>query len=90
MPTVWVPPPLQDLTGGQGQISAHGQSVRELIEDLERKFPGMRDRLCQGDQLRRGIAVSVDGLVSSQGVRTLVRENSEVHFLPAISGGRTA
>ena len=87
MTTVWIPPPLQDLTGGRGQVEARGRTVRELIEDLEARFPGLRQRLCEEDRLRKGLAVSIDGAVAPEGLRARLQEDSEVHFLPAIAGG---
>jgi molybdopterin converting factor small subunit len=45
-------------------------------------------RLVEDGALRRGITVTVDGVVSRRGLRTPVRENSEVHFLPPVGGGR--
>ncbi len=87
MTTVWIPPPLQGLTGGRGQIEAQGRTVRALIDDLERQFPGLRERLCEEDRLRKGLAVSIDGVVAPEGLRATLQEDSEVHFLPAIAGG---
>ncbi len=88
MPTVWIPPPIRELTAGQEQISAQGQTVREVIDWLELNYPGIQARLCEKDKLRPGIAVSIDGVISPEGIRTKIEETSEVHFLPAISGGR--
>ena len=79
---------MRELTEGQDQISAQGQTIREVIAWLELNHPGIQARLCEKDQLRRGIAVSIDGVISPEGIRTQVEEKSEVHFLPAISGGR--
>ena len=78
---------MRDLTGGQDQVDAQGQTVREVIAWLEQNYPGMKARLCDGDKLRRGVAVSIDGEVSPKGIRASVEATSEVHFLPAIHGG---
>src|SRR5262245_26912218 len=86
MPTVWIPSLLRDLTG-QESVSVSGSNVREVIESLERKFPGIKDRLATNDGLRDGLAVVVDGQVGRRGLLQPLGENSEVHFLPAISGG---
>ena len=61
--------------------------MRQVINDLDRQFPGIKDRLCDGDELRPGIAVAVDTQVATMGLLQPVREDSEIHFLPAISGG---
>ncbi len=87
MPTVWVPSLMQKLTGGNGQVEVKGETVRQIIEELEATYPGFKDRLCEDDRLKPGMAVAVDGEVNNEGMRRKVPSNSEVHFLPAISGG---
>ncbi len=68
-------------------MQVSGATVRQVIEELEKLFPGIRDRLCDANGLRPGIAVAVDTQVAPLGLRQPVGEDSEVHFLPAISGG---
>lgn len=87
MPTVWIPVSQRDLTGNQETVKVPGKNLRQVLEELDRCFPGIRDRLCDEKGLRSGIAVAVDGHISSRGFLQAVEENSEVHFLPAISGG---
>ena len=87
MPTVFIPPQLRTLTGGADRVAAAGTSVRRVIEDLERQYPGIRERLCDADDLRSGLAVAVDGNISSLGLLQKVQDTSEVHFLPALGGG---
>jgi sulfur-carrier protein len=87
MARVWIPPLLRDLTGGQETVSAPGASVRQVIEELDRLYPGVRSRLCDGDQLRPGLAVVVGTEVARRGLSQPVDPDSEVHFLPAIAGG---
>lgn len=87
MPTVWIPALLRDLTGGHETAAVAGSTVGEVIESLEAQFPGIRSRLCDGASLRSGIAVAVDTQLARRGLREPVSPNSEVHFIPAISGG---
>ncbi len=89
MPEVWIPPKLQQLTGGKQQIQVEGNNVRQVINNLERQYPGVKDFLCDEMQedLIPGIAVIVDGETSQLGMLQKVQENSEVHFLPALGGG---
>jgi len=58
-----------------------------VIDALDQLYPGVRARLYAGDELRPGIAVAVGTQVSSLGLLQPVPAGSEVHFLPAISGG---
>jgi molybdopterin synthase sulfur carrier subunit len=87
MARVWIPSLLRDLTGGQEAITVPGASVRQVIDALDRLHPGVRDRLCEGDALRSGLAAIVDNEVARLGLLQAVGPDSEVHFLPAIAGG---
>ena len=87
MPTVYLPPQMRSLTGGVVQFEVEGATVRALIEALEAQYPGIKDRLCRGDELSPSLQVSIDDKFSSQGLRAGVGPNSEVHFLPALGGG---
>jgi molybdopterin synthase sulfur carrier subunit len=87
MPHVWIPALLRDATGGQEKITVPGATVRQVIDELERRFPGIKARICDGDTLRSGISVAVDTEVARLGLRQPVGPESEVHFLPAIAGG---
>ncbi len=78
---------MQHLTGGQQKVAAHGSTVRSIIEDLEKLYPGISDRLVENKRLKPHISVAIDGEVSSLNILGRVAENSEVHFLPAIGGG---
>jgi molybdopterin converting factor small subunit len=87
MAEVWIPALLRDLTGGAAQITVPGETVRHVIVNLEKTHPGIEDRLCQDGRVRPHIAIVVDGEVSRQQLRHKLTETSEVHFLPALSGG---
>ncbi len=87
MPVIFVPPSLRDLTGGQEQVTVPGATVREALAALEERCPGVQERLMEDGQLRPGITVAVDGVVTRQRLRCPLEETSEVHFLPALSGG---
>lgn len=87
MPTVFIPAPLQSLTGGRSTVEAEGATVREVIASLDRAWPGLRDRIVDGDRLRPNISVAVDGVVSPLGLIEKVPPDAEVHFVAAIRGG---
>jgi molybdopterin synthase sulfur carrier subunit len=87
MATVWIPAPLRSVTNGQETVTVPGTRVRQIIDELDRRFPGIRDRLCSGDALRPSLTVAVDGEIARLGLLQPVGESSEVHFLPAMSGG---
>lgn len=88
MPTLWIPTPLRDLTQGKPSVTVTGSTVREAIENLELQFPGIKERLCEEEKVRPNISVFVDGQITHLKIRERLEENSEVHFVIAISGGR--
>lgn len=87
MPIIFIPAPLRELTGGKASVDVSASSVREAIESLEAEFPGIKDRLCEGEKIRPNISVFVDGQISHLKMREKLDEDSEVHFVIAISGG---
>ncbi len=87
MATVFIPPPLQGLTGGRASVEVEGATVRELLENLEKIWPGLAERLAEGDRLRPHVRVAVDGRISTMGLLERVSASSEVHFVAAVSGG---
>ena len=88
MATVFIPTSLQKLTDGQDKIVLPGSTVRQIVNNLEAAFPGTKERLVDGFKIKSNISVAVDGEISPMGLLAKVGEQSEVHFLPAIGGGR--
>ncbi len=86
MATVFLPVPLRDLTRGQAEIQVAARTLREVIAELETRFPGIAERLCEGDQLAPTLQVAI-GQVMTKSMAAAVEADSEVHFLPAIGGG---
>jgi molybdopterin synthase sulfur carrier subunit len=87
MATVVIPAQLRKLTDGRDRVAATGRNVGQIIEDLERQYPGFREQLIEDGDVKPSIAVSIDGEMGTGGVLEPVRETSEVFFLPAIGGG---
>lgn len=88
--TVRVPTPLRNLTGDQAAVSAAGSTVGEIIDDLESRHPGIRERLLEeSGELRRFVNLFVDDedVRFQQGLATPVREGSTVSIVPAVAGG---
>jgi hypothetical protein len=61
--------------------------VREVVENLERAWPGIGERLIAGGRLRSNISVAVDGEVTPMGLLEPVSAQSEIPFVAAISAG---
>jgi molybdopterin converting factor small subunit len=87
MASVWIPSLLRELCSGERVVQVPGATVRQVIENLESRCPGIRGRLVEGGELRPELAVSVDGETTQIGLLQPVGEASEVHILPALGGG---
>ena len=87
MPEVWIPTLMRNLSAGRDRVEVEGANVRQVIENLDTRFPGMKERLMEEGRLMPGISVIVDGQQSQLGLLERLEEASEVHFLPAIGGG---
>jgi molybdopterin converting factor small subunit len=87
MPRVFIPAQLRDMTAGEAEIEAAGSTVREIVETLDRHFPGFAARVCTDNELSPALQVSIDGQFSRRGLDARVSPTSEVHFLPVFGGG---
>jgi sulfur-carrier protein len=87
MATVVIPALLRKYTDGKDRVIANGRNVGQVIDDLERQYPGLREHMIEDGEVKPSVAISVDGEMSTSGVLEPVRESSEVFILPAIGGG---
>ena len=72
--------------GAERQAEARGTTVLEVVTDLDRRVPGLANRVLDaGPVLRTHLNVFVDGERAT--VTTPVPPGAEVHVIPAISGG---
>ena len=86
---VYIPTPFRSLTGGQGHVTAHGDTVAAVITDLERQYPGLRERICDEGVVWHHVNVFVNGqeMRSLQAEATPLADGDEVAFIPALAGG---
>jgi len=88
MPEVWIPSLMRKLTHGRDKVIVEGSTLREVIENLEVQFPGIKDRVVFEDyRIAHGLAVAIDGVVTEDGLRARVSPESEIHFVTSIAGG---
>ena len=79
--------PLRSYTGQRQEVEAAGESVAELLADLERKFPGIRFRMIdEQDQLRPHMRIFVNRRETRR-LDTALASGDEVHIFQALSGG---
>ena len=90
MANVRIPTPLRKLTNDLEVVSAAGTTVGELLDSLDKAFPGLRERICdeQGN-VRRFVNI----FVNDEDIRFLeeratpIKDTDEVSIVPAIAGG---
>lgn len=88
---VRVPTPLRKYTGGADEVQAQGEDVRALVDNLERSFPGIKERICdESGKVRRFVNVYVNGddIRFLQNLETSLKEGDKISIVPAIAGGR--
>ena len=81
---------MRKLTNDQELVQASGANIGELIDDLEKTFPGIKERLCdQQGNVRRFVNIYVNGedVRFLQDKETPVKSGDEVSIVPAIAGG---
>jgi sulfur-carrier protein len=89
MTTIRIPPTLRTETGGERQVPAQGDTVRELLDDLTSRFPGLRAQVIEDDDIAPFVNVYVQGedVRTLDGIDTAVETGSTVILLPAMAGG---
>ena len=88
---VRIPTPLRKLTDDNDEVSAEGTNITELIEDLEKKYSGIKARLCDDEgNIRRFINIykNDEDIRFLQGKNTPVSDSDEISIVPAIAGGK--
>ena len=87
---VKIPTPLRNLTQDQDTIEAESGELSSVVETLETKFPGMRERLLdEGGEIRRFVNIYVNGedVRFLSGLTTDLQDGDEVSIVPAVAGG---
>ena len=89
MKTVRIPPALRGETEGKREVHAAGGTVRELLDDLTSRFPGLRHQLVADDEIAPFVNVYLEGedVRTLDGLDTPVHDGSTVILLPAMAGG---
>ncbi|MBI3312759.1 MAG: MoaD/ThiS family protein [Candidatus Omnitrophica bacterium] len=87
---VRIPTPLQKLTQQKAEVEVSATNIKSLIQELEKKFPGIKDRLCdEQGKIRRFVNV----YLNEEDIRFLnqdetpVKDGDEISIVPAIAGG---
>ena len=87
--TVRIPTPLRTLTGGNDEVKAAGATVAAVIDDLEKNYPGIKDRLLDEKGVRRFVNIYVgdEDIRFLEGLKTELKGGEQISIVPAIAGG---
>ena len=87
---VRIPTPLQKLTQEKSEVEVNAKTIQDLINELNRSYPGIKDRICdEGGNIRRFVNI----FLNEEDIRFLKKEQTplndgdEVSIVPAIAGG---
>ncbi len=89
---VKIPTPLRKFTEGNERVEVVGENVGALLEEMERRFPGIRERLCDDQgKVRRFVNLYLNGddVKFLGGLATKLADGDEIAIVPAIAGGRS-
>lgn len=87
---VRIPTPLRKITGGKDEIDAEGSTVGEVIDDVEKNFNGLKERICEeSGELRRfvNLYLNDEDIRFEDNLKTAVKDGDEISIIPAIAGG---
>ena len=86
---VLIPTPLQKLTNGNAEVECSAHTILELVDALERDYPGMKERLSDGGKIRRfiNLYVNEEDIRFMQKEETALKDGDSVSIVPAIAGG---
>ena len=87
---VRIPTPLRKLTKDKDTVQCTGGTIQDIIDSLEKQYPGLKERLCdERGELRRFVNVYLndEDIRFAQGRSTPVKDGDEISVIPAIAGG---
>ena len=90
MNQVKIPTQLRSLTGDAPEVEAQGGTVSEIVDDLEARYPGLKERLMDDSgKLRRFVNVYVndEDVRFLDGIGTEVPDGAKLSIIPAVAGG---
>lgn len=89
--TIRIPTPLQKLANGQSEVRVEGKTVKEVLVNLDKAYPGFKERIYdEQGVLRRFINfyVNDEDVRFLQGENTPIQEGQDLSIVPAIAGGK--
>ena len=87
MALVFIPSLMRSMTDQKDRVPIDGKTLRQVVDNLERQYPGMKELIVENDRVRPGLALAIDGVIATTGLMAAVPDEAEVQILPALGGG---
>ncbi len=87
---VRIPTPLMKLTNNQAELSAEGETIADILNNLESQFAGIKERICEENGTPRrfiNIYLNEEDIRFLDGEKTQIKDGDEISIIPAIAGG---
>lgn len=89
--SVRIPTPLRKFTDGKDEVEANGNTVAEMVDNLETNFPGIKEKLCdESGKLRKFLNVYLndEDIRFMDSLDTELKDGDSLALIPAIAGGK--
>ena len=87
---VRIPTPMRSFTDGAAEVAIEAATIKEVVDNLEKEYPGMKERICDTDgslRLYVNIYLNDEDIRSLDDINTGVKDGDSIHIIPAIAGG---
>jgi molybdopterin synthase sulfur carrier subunit len=86
---VHIPTPMRQHTDNQAVVESSGTSIKDLLDQLGKKYPGIVSRIFENGQVRRfvNIYLNDEDIRYLDNLQTPVKDGDEVSIIPAVAGG---
>lgn len=84
-----IPTPLQKITEGKEEVEGEPGTIISLVNNLDKRYPGIGERISEGGKIRRfiNIYLNEEDIRFLKNEETEIKDGDEVSIVPAIAGG---
>jgi len=90
MTNIKIPTLLRKFTNGESEVKGSGSTIKELVDNLDKSYPGIKNRLLDEEgKIRKFVNIYVNGedVRFLNDIDTKVNDSDEISIVPAVAGG---